>query len=99
MNGESSTSVFNNRRNVIYQNPDPPMLTGSLWSNAGSFTYNYTGSQTQSIQVPTDPINPSYFNLTLSGSTKTLLGNINVTGTITTGSTIINYNGFTITKI
>jgi len=99
MNGESSTSIFNNRRNIIYQNPDPPMLTGSLWSNAGSFTYNYTGSQTQSIQVPTDPINPSYLNLTLSGSTKVLLGNINVTGTITTGSTIINYNGFTITKI
>lgn len=99
MNGESSTSVFNNRRNVIYQNPDAPMLTGSLWSSVGSFTYNYTGSQTQSIQIPTDPINPSYLNLTLSGSTKILLGNINVTGTITTGSTVINYNGFTITKI
>jgi hypothetical protein len=99
MNGESSTSVFNNRRNIIYQNPDPPMLTGSLWSSVGSFTYNYTGSQTQSIQVPTDPINPSYLNLTLSGSTKILLGNINVTGTIVTGSTPINYNGFTITKI
>jgi len=99
INGESSTSVFNNRKNVIYQNPDAPMLTGSLWSNAGSFTYNYTGSQTQSIQVPTDPVNPSNLNLTLSGSTKILLGNINVTGTIITGSTLINYNGFTITKI
>jgi hypothetical protein len=99
MNGESSTSVFNNRRNVIYQNPDAPMVTGSLWSSVGSFTYNYGGPQTQSIQVPTDPVNPSYLNLTLSGSAKILLGNINVTGIISTGSTTINYNGFAITKI
>lgn len=109
VNGTSASSVFvagvnaaNNLGNRIYfRNPEAPMITGSLWANTivpNDVQYDYVGPLTQSIQVPKDPTNPGYYNLYLTGSAKKLLGNISVKGILSTGSTTIDFNGFTLTN-
>lgn len=108
VNGTTSSSIFvagvqttfNNER-LRFTNPEAPMLTGSLRANTivpNSVQYDYVGPLTQSIQVPTDPTNPGYYNLYLTGSAKKLLGNISVKGILSTGSTTIDFNGFTLTN-
>lgn len=109
VNGTSASSIFvagvnavNNAGSKIrFSNPEAPMITGNLWANTlvpNDVQYDYVGPLTQSIQVPTDLTNPGYYNLYLTGSTKKLLGNISVKGILSTGSTKIDFNGFTLTN-
>jgi hypothetical protein len=109
VNGTTASSIFiagvnaaNNLGNRIYfSKAEAPMITGSLWANTivpNDVQYDYVGPLTQSIQVPKDPTNPGYYNLYLTGSAKKLLGNISVKGILSTGSTTIDFNGFTLTN-
>ena len=99
INGESSTSKFENRGNVVFQTAAsvPSMTTGIFDFTTYTNTITYGGNYTATI--------PSYFttfhNLTISGTgTKslgvntTLNGNLNVTnGTIDFATYDITING------
>jgi hypothetical protein len=97
LNGDSTSSIFDNRGTFAYTNATAPMVTGKLYCNQAINTFLYDLAGGQDITVPSDAT-PGYKNLTLSGSgAKRLLGNISVKGTYTlTSPATLNTNGFTL---
>ncbi|HEY9003337.1 MAG TPA: hypothetical protein VIM89_18420 [Mucilaginibacter sp.] len=99
INGDNTSSTFDCRGILTYQNTTAPMITGKLYCNQATNTFVYGASGNQDIQIPSDPTS-GYQNLTLNGSgAKRLLGNISVKGTyILTSPATLNTNGFTLTN-
>jgi hypothetical protein len=99
LNGDNASSTFDNRGTFAYTNATAPMVTGKLYCNQATNTFNYDLAGNQDITVPSDPT-LGYKNLTLSGSgTKRLLGNVSVKGTYTLSSpATFNSNGFSLTN-
>ncbi len=99
LNGDNASSTFVNKAIFSYANAQEPMQTGKLYCNQAANTFNYNLSGNQNIQVLSDPTNPGYYNLTLSGSgAKTLLGNVSVKNTYTlTSPATLNSNGYALT--
>jgi hypothetical protein len=77
---------------VYYSSPIMPMATsGTLDASSSLNVFVYNGGA-QDIK------GGIYRNLTFQGGTKTLRGNVSVLNTLSTGSTVVNLNGFTLTN-
>jgi hypothetical protein len=77
---------------VYYSSPIMPMATsGTLDASSSLNVFVYNGAA-QDIK------GGIYRNLTFQGGTKTLRGNVSVLNTLSTGSTVVNLNGFTLTN-
>ena len=99
INGVDSTSVFDNRSIVNYQNAQQPMQSGKLYCNQAANTFIYGLAGNQDVTPPSDST-PGYQNLTLNNSgAKRLLGNVSVKGVYTlTSPATLNSNGFSLTN-
>jgi hypothetical protein len=99
LNGDNTSSTFDNRGTFAYTNTNAPMATGKLYCNQATNTFLYDLLGAQDITVPSDAT-PGYKNLILQGSgAKKLLGNISVKGSYTLNSpATLNLNGFTLTN-
>jgi hypothetical protein len=77
---------------VYYSSSIMPMATsGTLDASSSLNVFVYNGAA-QDIK------GGIYRNLTFQGGTKTLRGNVSVLNTLSTGSTVVNLNGFTLTN-
>ena len=101
INGADSTSVFINESIFNYQNAIAPMATGSLYCNQAENTFVYGLSGAQNITVPSDPVSPGYYNLTLQGSgLKSLTGNTGYFDTyILVSPAKLNLNSYTLINL
>jgi hypothetical protein len=94
LNGTTGSAVFANASTLTYRNGQQPMLTGSLdvSSSLNTFIYDLSGSQ--------NITGGTYRNLTIAGSgSKTLMGNVSVLNTLSTGSLITLITGsYTLTN-
>lgn len=98
LQGASGTSVWQNRplSSLFAAGADAAaiMSTGTLIAGFTNNTIFYNRVGTQSIKVPQDT---EYYNLVLSGTTSTLLGEITILGDLTTSNTFDpNGNDFTV---
>ncbi|MFI5138210.1 MAG: hypothetical protein ACHQIM_10310 [Sphingobacteriales bacterium] len=99
VNGDNTSSIFNNGGTFQYNNSQQPMQTGKLYCNQAANTFIYGLSGNQDITPPSDSL-PGYKNLTLNGSgTKKLLGNVSVKGTYSLlPPATLDSNGFALTN-
>jgi len=99
VNGDNTSSTFNNGGTFQYNNSQQPMQTGLLLCNQVTNTFIYGATINQDIKLPSDSI-PGYQNLTLNGSgVKRLLSNVSVKGIYSLISpATLNSNGFVLTN-
>jgi len=77
---------------VYYSSSIMPMATSGTFDASSSLNVFIYNGGAQDIK------GGIYRNLTFSGGPKTLRGNVSVLNTLSTGSTVVNLNGFTLTN-